>query len=264
MPGSFSTYEMDQFCISRRGYHENTGNRFKLYKEEGGVIKEGRYIWMEYRCPNQAGSSKNPKYCTECDIKIPGFKYQSQGECDHGYIGGPYSTDISCKLYGSPYYLAKIKEGWKIRESDEKRAKECQEKANSMAPKRKTTAVSISETPVAPVVEGKPKVPKVPKVPKAPKVAKKAISKVEPVSDESLPLASGPATYIESTLAPLIITDVIRVKVKKIKVSGTEYFLDSKTGKVYGISKNGVGPYKGRYHSEEGTLDSSYPDSDAE
>jgi len=262
---------MDQFCISRRGYHENTGNRFKLYKEEDGVIKEGRYIWMEYRCPNKAGSSKNPKYCTECDVKIPGFKYQSQGECDHGYVGGPYSTDISCKLYGSPYYLAKIKEGWKIRESDEKRAKECQEKANSMAPKKKTTVATTettTETPTVPLVaEVKPKVPKVPKEPKAPKVpkvVKKAASKVEPVQDVSLPVASGPATYIESTLAPLIITDVIRVKVKKIKISGTEYFLDSKTRKVYGLSKNSVGPYKGRYHSEEGTLDSSYPDSDAE
>ena len=260
MPGSFSTYEMDQFCISRRACADR--HSFKLYREEDGIIKESYYIWTEYRCPNQAGSSKNPDYCSECAVKIPGFKYVANPKCDHGYVGGPYPKES--KLYGSPYYLLKSKEGWKIRESDEKRAKECQEKANSMAPKKKTSAVSISETPVAPVVEGKPKVPKVPKVPKAPKVAKKAISKVEPVSDESLPLASGPATYIESTLAPLIITDVIRVKVKKIKISGTEYFLDSKTRKVYGISKNGVGPYKGRYHSEEGTLDSSYPDSDAE
>jgi hypothetical protein len=256
MPGNFSTYEMDQFCISRRACADR--HSFKLYQEEGGTIKESYYIWTEYRCPNQAGSSKNPDYCSECAVKIPGFKYVANPKCDHGYIGGPYPKES--KLYGSPYYLLKSKEGWKIRESDEKRAKECQEKANSMGRKKMTTAVTTSETPVAPVAEK----PKIPKVPKVPKVAKKATSKVEPISDVLLPLASGPATYIESTLAPLIITDVIRVKVKKIKISGTEYFLDSKTRKVYGLSKNGVGPYKGRYHSEEGTLDSSYPDSDAE
>ena len=258
MPGSFSTYEMDQFCISRRACADR--HSFKLYREEDGIIKESYYIWTEYRCPNQAGSSKNPDYCSECAVKIPGFKYVANPKCDHGYVGGPYPKES--KLYGSPYYLLKSKEGWKIRESDEKRAKECQEKANSMAPKKKTTVPAtetITETSTVPLVaEVKPKVPR--KL----KVAKKAPSKVEPVSNESLPLASGPATYIESTLAPLIITDVIRVKVKKIKISGTEYFLDSKTRKVYGISKNGVGPYKGRYHSEEGTLDSSYPDSDAE
>lgn len=254
---------MDQFCISRRAYSDR--HSFKLYQEEGGTIKESYYIWPEYRCPNQAGSAKNPEYCSKCAVKIPGFKYVASPKCDHGYVSGPYPKES--KLYGSPYYLAMIKEGWKVREQDEKRAKECQEKANSMAPKKKTSTVTTSETPVAPVAEAKPKVPKVPKLPKAPKVpkvAKKATSKVEPVSDVLLPVAAGPATYIESTLAPLIITDVIRVKVKKIKISGTEYFLDSKTRKVYGISKNGVGPYKGRYHSEEGTLDSSCPDSDAE
>jgi len=250
---------MDQFCISRRGYHENTGNRFKLYKEEDGVIKEGRYIWMEYRCPNKAGSSKNPKYCTECDVKIPGFKYQSQGECDHGYVGGPYSTDISCKLYGSPYYLAKIKEGWKIRESDEKRAKECQEKANSMAPKKKTTTTVSTETPD--VVETAPEVkPKQPKQPRKLKVAKKA----DIVETAPPATVSGPASFVESTSAPLILTEVIRVKVKRIKIAGSEYFLDSKTNKVYGVSKNNVGSYKGRYDEPNAAILSGYPDSDAE
>jgi len=258
MPGSFSTYEMDQFCSARRACSDR--NSFQLYQEDAGGIKDKFYIWTEYRCPNQAASAKNPRYCSECAIKVPAYKYQQTPKCDHGYVGGPYPTDS--KLYGSPYYLAKIKEGWKIRESDEKRAKECQEKANSMAPRKKTTVATTettTETPTVPlVVEVKPKVPR--KL----KVAKKAPSNIEAPSDVSLPVASGSATYIESTAAPLIVTDVIRIKVKKIKISGTEYFLDSKTRKVYGLSKNGVGPYKGRYHSEEGTLDSSYPDSDAE
>ena len=135
---------MEQFCIARRACADR--NSFKLYREEGGTIKEANYIWTEYRCTNQAGSAKNPDYCSECAVKIPGFKYVANPKCDHGYVGGPYPKES--KLYGSPYYLLKSKEGWKIREQDEKRAKEYQEKANSMAPKKKTTApASTSETP---------------------------------------------------------------------------------------------------------------------
>jgi hypothetical protein len=246
---------MDQFCISRRACADR--NSFKLYRDEGGVIKEANYIWTEYRCPNQAGSAKNPEYCSECAVKIPGFKYVANPKCDHGYVGGPYPKES--KLYGSPYYLAKSKEGWKIRESDEKRAKECQEKANSMAPKKKTTTTVSTETPD--VVETAPEVkPKQPKQPRKLKVAKKA----EAVETAPPATVSGPASFVESTSAPLILTEVIRVKVKKIKISGSEYFLDSKTNKVYGVSKNNVGSYKGRYDEPNGVILSGYPDSDAE
>jgi hypothetical protein len=241
---------MDQFCISRRACADR--HSFKLYRDEGGVIKEANYIWTEYRCPNQAGSAKNPQYCSECAVKIPGFKYVANPKCDHGYVGGPYPKES--KVYGSPYYLLKSKEGWKIRESDEKRAKECQEKANSMAPKKKTSTVSTNETPVETVAEVKPKQPR--KL----KVAKKA----EAVEAAAPAAISGPASFVESTASPLILTEVIRVKVKKIKISGSEYFLDSKTNKVYGVSKTGVGPYKGRYDEPNGAILSGYPDSDAE
>lgn len=241
---------MDQFCISRRACADR--HSFKLYRDEGGVIKEANYIWTEYRCPNQAGSAKNPDYCSECAVKIPGFKYVANPKCDHGYVGGPYPKES--KVYGSPYYLLKSKEGWKIRESDEKRAKECQEKANSMAPKKKTSTVSTNETPVEIVADMKPKQPR--KL----KVAKKA----EAVEAAAPAAISGPASFVESTAAPLILTEVIRVKVKRIKISGSEYFLDSKTNKVYGVSKNGVGPYKGRYDEQNEAILSGYPDSDAE
>jgi hypothetical protein len=248
---------MEQFCIARRACADR--NSFKLYREEGGAIKEAFYIWTEYRCPNQAGSAKNPDYCSECAVKIPGFKYVANPKCDHGYVGGPYPKES--KLYGSPYYLLKSKEGWKIREQDEKRAKECQEKANSMAPKKKTTVpASTSETPA--VVEVAPEVkPKQPKQPRKLKVAKKAEAVEATIA--AVPV-SGPPSFVESTAAPLILTEVIRVKVKKIKIAGTEYFLDSKTNKVYGTSKGGVGPYKGRYDEANGAILSEYPDSDIE
>ena len=241
---------MEQFCISRRACADR--HSFKLYRDEGGIIKEANYIWTEYRCPNQAGSPKNPEYCSECAVKIPGFKYVANPKCDHGYVGGPYPKES--KLYGSPYYLLKSKEGWKIRESDEKRAKECQEKANSMAPKKKTVATVSAETPIETVPEVKPKQPK------KPKVAKKA----EAVETAPPATVSGPASFVESTEAPLILTEVIRVKVKRIKIAGSEYFLDSKTNKLYGVSKNGVGPYKGRYDEPNGAILSGFPDSDEE
>jgi hypothetical protein len=70
--------------------------------------------------------------------------------------------------------------------------------------------------------------------------------------------------FIESTDPPITITDIIVVKVKKIKYQGKDYFYDSVSGKLYGISVNGVGAYKGRYNQETEILDTTFPDSDCE
>ena len=70
--------------------------------------------------------------------------------------------------------------------------------------------------------------------------------------------------FIETTEPAISITDVIVVKVKKIKCQGKDYYHDSVSGKLYGISVNGVGAYKGRYNQETETLDTTFPDSDCE
>jgi hypothetical protein len=238
-------------CISRRAHADRTS--FKLYKEEGGTLKDGKYIWTEFRCPNVVTEGK--KTCIECTVKLPKHKYQANPKCDHGLVGGPYPSDS--KLYGSPFYLKEIKEGWKIHEADELRAKEAQQKASSEMPRKKTDGNEVTMPAIAEPVK--------PKQPRKIRVKKNETVVAEPVAQVvAEKLETGPAKFVESMAAPIKISDVIVVKVKKIRVEGKDYYFDSESGKVYGVSTTGVGAYKGRYNAETEALNTSYPDSDAE
>lgn len=214
---------------------------------------QGKYIWTEILCPNAASTEK--KTCTDCAIKLPKHKYQANSKCDHGTIGGPYPSDS--KLYGSPFYLKQIKDGWKISDADETRAKEAQLSVNSMVKKTK------------PVITGEPTVvaQEVAPLKKPRKKALKNIPADTQVSAPSiLPETSRQSEprFVEEMTIPLKIHDVVVVKVKKIKCQGKEYYFDSMSGKVYAVLETGVGAYKGRYDPEEEVLNTSYPDSDAE
>jgi hypothetical protein len=235
-------------CIARRAHPDRVS--FRLVKEG----KEGKYIWTEFKCPNVVLEGS---LCTDCCKKLPKHKYQSNPKCDHGIIGGPYPTDS--KLYGSPFYLKQLKEGFTILEADEKRAKEAIAKALSEMPRKKIAAeaatVAEAVTPTAPTVEAvKLKKPRVYKT----KSVIPAVTVTSPGPQETVA-----AQMLESMAAPIIATEVIIVKVKKIRCQGKDYYLDSSSGKLYDVTKSGVGSYKGRYNSESEEL-VDYPDSDVE
>jgi hypothetical protein len=253
-------------CISRRAHADR--HSFKLIKEVNEIIIEKNYIWTEYKCPNEVINGKD--FCSECCNKVIGFKYQQVPKFDHGIVGGPYTAQS--KLYGSLYYLKFIKAGWKIKEEDERRAKDLQQKAN-MAPKKTQTTPKeggVQNTPIklddsgstltikTSIYPSSPSSNIINETPKKPRKAKVVKTPMTPV------LSIGVAEFVESIDIPKIVTDVIVVKVKKIRCSGTDYYYDSKSGKVYGVSTKGVGAYKGRYSPEEDMVDSSYPDSDDE
>jgi hypothetical protein len=188
---------------------------------------------------------------------LPKHKYQSNPKCDHGIIGGPYPTDS--KLYGSPFYLKQLKEGFTIMEADEKRAKEAIAKARSEMPRKKTVAeptdAVVTAIPTAPTVEAvKLKKPRIYKT-------KSVIPAVTVATSEPQVTVAG--QMLESMAAPIIASEVIVVKVKKIRCQGKEYYLDNNSGKLYDVTKSGVGSYKGRYNSESEQL-VDYPDSDVE
>jgi hypothetical protein len=71
-------------------------------------------------------------------------------------------------------------------------------------------------------------------------------------------------TMVESTEAPLVVEDIIRVRVKKIRHQGKDYYFDGNSGKLYAATNDGVGKYAGRYNEETETINTSYPDSDDE
>ena len=268
-------------CISRRAFSDKFS--FRLINEKG---ENGKWIWMEYRCTTPVTNEGD--VCVGCSVKLPKYKYQAQQKCNHGHVGGPYPADS--KLYGSGYYLGEIKGGWKISEHDELRAKAAVDKANSnMAPRKKSTvappeAIPVTVTPVvaapvvaAPVVAAPTKRPYVRKTAeqkaalaekaaaRVPRTKKETKTKTEvllpqiPVTENTLE-----PKFVEVKAQPITITDIIVVKVKKSKIHGKDYYYDSASGKLYGISVNGVGAYKGRYNEEEDMIDTTFPDSDDE
>ena len=271
-------------CISRRACADRY--TFRLINEKGEI---GKHIWTEYRCPNAV--SVDGIVCSECSMKLPKYKYQASQKCDHGHVGGPYPSDS--KLYGSAYFQKEIKAGWIVAEPDEIRAKAAVLQASSMARKKVQVETIQVETiqkseQEAPVVEvAKPvktkraynrKVPLIKKTetneteisnePKAviAKAEKKPRQKkVIPVVDSIKPIENPlEPKLIEVVAPPLMITDCIVVKVKKTRIEGKEYYYDSVSGKLYGVSVNGVGAYKGRYNAETQVVDTTFPDSDSE
>ena len=216
-------------------------------------MKDGKQkftIFTEYRCPNPVDGTK---ICGECSTKLPMYKYQANQKCDHGFVGGPYPKDS--KLYGSPYYLNCIKNGCTISEIDEQRAKEAMIKAGSEMPKK--TVVVPSDTAVAAPVKPEKKTKKVIKV-------KSSIPVLETPVAEITTVTPTKPTMVESTEAPLVVEDIIRVKVKKIRHQGKDYYFDGNSAKLYHATKDGVGKYAGRYDEETATINTSYPDSDEE
>jgi hypothetical protein len=224
--------------------------------------KEGKYIWTEFRCPNVV--SEGAKVCADCSKKLPKYKYQSNQKCDHGLVGGPYPEDS--KLYGSPFYLKQVKEGFTPLEADECRAKEAVIKATSNMPKKKVTEPVVPASPLVPatVAAAVPSAPvKAAKKPRAAKT-KAAPPSLTPSNATISAEPLKPATMLESMESPVHVSEVIVVKVRKIKHKGKEYCFDQDSGKLYSLLSDGVGPYVGRYKIEGDTLDTAYPDSDAE
>ena len=262
-------------CISRRASADR--NTIRLIDTNG---TPGRHIWLEYRCPNSV--SQIGDLCKECSCKLPKYKYQANPKCNHGKIGGAYHEDS--KLYGSEFYLNLIKKGWKILEEDEIRAKAAVDKACSEMPRVKKPVVEetvkpeITITPeptlvvpiAAPVKQKrayKKKTPeeKVAKVAKSIKSGKPVELKVElTVPEVLLTKETYEPKFIETMTPPITISEFIVVKVRKLKCQGKEYYYDSNSGKVYGISVNGVGAYKGRYDIENDIVNTSFPDSDVD
>lgn len=243
-------------CLSRRACSDKLS--FRLYKDG----KQKFTIFTEYRCPNPVNGTK---ICGDCSTKLPMYKYQSNQKCDHGFIGGPYPKDS--KLYGSPYYLNCIKNGCTISEQDEQRAKEAMIKAGSEMPKKTVAAIAtvpadtIVTTPVATLVKPEKKVKKVLKVKSSIPVLETPVADAIPAADTVTPVKP---TMVESTEAPIVVEDIIRVKVKKIRHQGKDYYFDGNSGKLYSATKEGVGKYAGRYDEETTTINTSYPDSDEE
>ena len=237
-----------------------------MMKTVNGEIKKKHQVGLEKACCNPALPGN--VVCADHIRRDPTKKNQSTRDFDHGLIGGPYT--VSSRLYGSPAYLELVKQGWRLSPEDEERAKAAQEKARSepMAPRKSksTKATEPSLAPAAPVIPPAATIEEAAKkAPRKVRVSKKVLAEVRPAEPESK--AAEAPTLLESMSVPIVPYEVVKVKVKKIRLDGKDYFLAPSTGKVYTIGSHGMPEkYKGRYLVTEETakLDTSYPDSDVE
>lgn len=70
---------------------------------------------------------------------------------------------------------------------------------------------------------------------------------------------------IESKEPPIKLNNVVRIGVRPHQIEGRKYFLDSNKGKLYTVAADkSPGHYYGRWNPQEETVDTDFPDSDAE
>ena len=70
---------------------------------------------------------------------------------------------------------------------------------------------------------------------------------------------------IESKEPPITLNNVVRIGVRPHQIEGRKYFLDSNKGKLYTVAADkSPGHYYGRWNPQEETVDTDFPDSDAE
>lgn len=283
-------------CISRRACADRYDIRLTNNKGENGP-----HIWLEYRCPNAV--SKENEICAGCSVKISKYKYQANEKCNHGIIGGPYHSD-SKLYGSAYYLSELKKGWFPSEADEIRAKAAVDKALSSMAPRKKAQAVTIAEgsviqepvvqepvvqepvvqEPVVQIIEKKKRAYNRKKPVETPEVVPEntvVAEKAKPIklkthrSKKILPtevlLPNAPVVenphepkFVEVNKIPITITDFVVVKVKKIKSLGKEYYYDSCSGKVYGVSVNGVGAYKGRYNEEEDFVDVTYPDSDNE
>lgn len=261
----------------------------------------GKHIWIEYRCPNVV--SKENDICVDCSIKLPKYKYQANQKCNHGQVGGPYPADSKLygsayylKEIKAGWCLSEADE-LRAKAAVDKASmgrKKVQPVSADAPIVEQSVTVTVAEPVVQPVAEpvvqpvAEPTVEKKKRAynRKKPLVsaetkkedtpAKTVLPKLKtPRSKKTVPtevlLPQIPVVentlepkFIEVVAPPITITDFVVVKVKKLKSQGKDYYYDSASGKVYGISVNGVGAYKGRYKEEDDLVDTTFPDSDDE
>ncbi len=237
-------------------------NCFSLYQETPEGRKEKFQIGIEKGCQFEAAPGQI--VCFDHIKRIADKKYQAASTTDHGILGGPYTSNS--KLYGSPYYLDLLKKGWKIKPEDKERAKAAIEKACSNMPPKKSKVPVVAEAAAPAVTEEKPKAVRKIRVSKKAAAAAAAVDPPLPVQS----IVTEAPTLTEAMSVPIVPQEVVRVKVKKMRLEGKEYFVAMNSGKVYTIGSHGMPEkYKGRYvapadSESSAKLDTNYPDSDAE
>jgi hypothetical protein len=260
---------MTEQCLARlmkdkqenRGYFGTSKSRF----------------YFEYRCKN----SCDGQLCSRCSLwkttswQDRGLKKKDPYREYYGLVTEP----IPEPFFESEWYQSKVKQVGEPSETDMVRAKKAQDEAKKNIVVQKADPVEEKQTPSEPKKRGrKPKqvstpVP-VPPVPTPdpnpppspnppPKPSTKRRPKAEPLVKTSQELTY-PIQAVEAS-TPLEDIEIVKILVKPFTYNDTGYFRDVKKNKLYSVGKDKRPlAYIGRWNAETETIDTEFPDSDAE
>ncbi len=237
-----------------RGYFGTTTNRF----------------FFEYRCPNKV---EEGTLCSRCILwKQKGMNKKDPYRAHYGLVTEPIDKDS--RFFGSTWFESKVKEYGQPSEDDMARAKKAQEVARNgvvvqaslvveqppvktskrgRKPKQVPVPTPVPPPPQPPIPDPEPDPNPPPNPP--PKPAQKRVVNVKPVVQIQAIEASHQWTDLE----------IVKIVVRPFQVNDTNYFRNVAKNKLYSVGKDKrPSTYVGRWNPETETVDTEFPDSDAE
>lgn len=242
-----------------------------------GRFGDGHKFHLELRCTRK--TIHGTKLCGICHEKTRDFNTRTSSgkkiqhpQVLHGLIDEP--IPFESHIFEGPWYQKRLKDWGEPCAEEMARGKKAQLEANggaapaaapaptaapAAAPKKRGPKKAVVDTPVpdalpavAPKKKREPKSANVIVVPQPQIEQQQQPRKIEAVAKESL----------ESSIEE---KNVLFIKVRRFHHNGKKYFLDSKKNKVYTIgNEKSKGAYYGRWNPESETIDTTFPDSDAE
>lgn len=241
-----------------------------------GRFGDKHRFYLEYRCE---GKVSQKQLCAKClEWKERGLKKTDHYRSHHGLITEPIPE--WSHIFEGPWYQSKVASYGHPSNEDMVRAREAQQAARNGVIKEDTAPVVEAEKPkksgrkkkevpvdhVPVPVDSVPTDPvpvavdSVPK-PKAPgkRRPKKATN---PVVSVQAPIVQVQA--VETSSLPNEV-EIVKIVVRSFVANGTLYFRDTTKNKLYSVGKDKrPSTYVGRWDPETETIDTEFPDSDAE
>lgn len=238
-----------------------------------GRFADGHKFHLELRCSRK--TIPGTKLCGICHEKTRDFDTRTSSgkkighpQVLHGCIDEP--IPFESHIFEGPWYQKRLKDWGEPCAEEMAKGKKAQLNigveapaaapapvpAPEPAPKKRGPKKAV-ETVAAPVPEPTATVAPAPKKKREPKAP---VAPPEPIPQPKVEVLAKEAIESSTTDKPIYF-----IKVRRFNHNGRQYFLDPKKNKLYTVGTNKQpGIYHGRWNPESETMDTSFPDSDAE
>ena len=245
-------------------------------KENRGYFPNHRRFYFEYRCPN---TLEQGPLCSRClSWKNKEANKKDPYRIHYGLVTEPLGEDTP--FFGSSWFESKLKEYGQPNEDDMAKAKKAQETARKdVVVETKPVVVETKPTKRRGKATRKPKEAPAPSpLPPPPPQPPIPVPDPEPEPDpnpppkpsekrRTKPVGSKPTVQVQAIETSPQLTDleIVKIVVRPFQVNDTSYFRDVCKNKLYSVGKDKrPSVYVGRWNPETESIDTEFPDSDAE